>query len=57
MARCNDEGTGKGPFTFIEEGLKRGNTALSDTAAKDADLVIDILMNLQKLLRIKNDQT
>ena len=40
LARCNNEEAGTGLFTFINEGLKLGHAALSETATKSADLVI-----------------
>ena len=40
LARRKTSQSKAGPFTFIDEGLKLGNTALGKQATKSADLII-----------------
>ena len=40
LAKCSTEAGKTGRFVFLPEGLKLGNSALSTTSSKSADLVI-----------------
>jgi len=40
LARCKTSNGKAGPFNFITEGLKLGNSALTEETTKSADLVI-----------------